>query len=374
MEYKMGVIGIGHWFKRLQGGLDAVGGIKVTKALGTKPYAAKADSLRELGITPESYYTIGADGTIPEGFFEDIEIVHLSNPPDFHASQEVQSLSKGKRTIVEKSYGVNKKEFDSFRKFVKEGGYTNSIYLHLHYLHKMPSLILRRSIKELSAKHGKIISITGTFFEQADEEDTRRAAWLLDMKSGGLFMDWVHPFEVAYYATGVYFGKISKISLYTINQSYSGTNPSGIMVELGLKGKRAADGAVMTVNIAKGVDPKYAKKSMLFKFEDGSYARLGFLRSDAESRENRGVFETGRISDGSRTAESVSTTTGRASSEFFVKDIIKLSNGKKAGLSMSQVAKVFRPQWEYQKLAPKQQLIRDKTEIESFLQKGLSDS
>jgi hypothetical protein len=62
MEYKMGVIGIGHWFKRLQSGLETVGGIKVVKAVGTKPYAQKAEMLSGLGIASESYYTMGADG------------------------------------------------------------------------------------------------------------------------------------------------------------------------------------------------------------------------------------------------------------------------------------------------------------------------
>ena len=47
MEYTMGVVGIGHWFRRLQAGLESVGGIKVVKALGTKPYESKAQVLAE---------------------------------------------------------------------------------------------------------------------------------------------------------------------------------------------------------------------------------------------------------------------------------------------------------------------------------------
>ena len=48
---------------------------------------------------------------------------------------------------------------------------------------------------------------------------------------------------------------------------------------------------------------------------------------------------------------------------MFVKEIIKLCNGRKAGLAPGQVSKVFGPQWEYQKIAPKQQLIKDKGEV-----------
>lgn len=371
MEYSMGVVGIGHWFKRLEAGLQTVGGIKVTKALGTKPYEQKVEMLRSLGITPDSYYVIGSDGTIPAPFFDGIEVVHISNPNEVHASQTMQSLSKGKKVVVEKSYAVNKREFDTFRKFVKEGGYDKSMYLHLHYLHKLPALMLKRSMKELIAKHGKITGIEATFFEKTDEEDTRRAGWLLEMKSGGLFMDWVHPFEVAYAASGTGFGKISDLKIYMTNSAYSEKDPSGVYAEVGLKGSKIAGGATIRVNIAKGVDPKYAKKSMVFKFEDGAYARLVFIGSGEESKENRGSFELGKVVGGRLVSESSEVTFGRASSEYFVKEIIKLCNGKRAGLSIGQISKVFRPQWDYQKTVQKQQLIKDPSQVILFLENGI---
>lgn len=372
MEYKMGVIGIGHWFKRLEAGLQKVGGIRVVKAVGTKPYEAKAEMLKSLGITNESYYTMGGDGRIPEQFFDGIDVVHISNPNEVHANQAMQALSRGKRTIVEKSYAVNKAEFLAFKKFVKEGNYGKSVYLHLHYVHKMPSISFRRSIKELSEKHGKITGITGTFFEPADAEDARRAGWLLDMRSGGLFMDWIHPFEVAYYTTGAYFGKITNLNLYVTNPSYSDKDPSGLMAEMPLKGKRVAEGATIRVNIAKGVEPNYSRKSMLFNFADGAYAKLDFLGSNNESSENRGVFETGKVVNGVKIPDFSSTTSGRSHSEFFVKDILKLCNGKRAGFSMSQVAKVFGPQWDYQKLSKKQTLIGGAKEVGLFLENGIN--
>ena len=65
---------------------------------------------------------------------------------------------------------------------------------------------------------------------------------------------------------------------------------------------------------------------------------------------------------------------GKSSSEFFVKEIIKLCKGRKAGLRLGQISKVFKPQWEYQKLAPKQQLIKDTREVESFLEKGIREA
>jgi predicted dehydrogenase len=374
MEYSMGVIGIGHWFKRLQGGLESVGGIKVVKALGTKPYDSKAQVLEELGIDRDNYYTVGGDGTIPPAFFDGVDLIHISNPNEFHSSQIRQSLSKGKKAIVEKTYATNRKEFEEVKRYLKEGGFEDSIYLHLHYLHKLPTIQLRKSIKGLVAKHGRITGIAATFFEKVDEEDARRAKWLLDMKSGGLFMDWVHPFEVAYHATGASFGKMGRLNLYAVNESYDGANPSGVLAEVALKGKRFAEGAKMNVCIAKGTDPKYARKSMLFTFESGAYVRLGYLGSESESKENRGDFEVGTLSGGSRRVDSATTLPGKSSSEMFVKEILKLCKGKRAALKLSQISKVFRPQWEYQKLSKKQKLIRDPREVEMFLQDGLREA
>ncbi len=371
MEYTMGVVGIGHWFRRLQSGLESVGGVKVTKALGTKPYETKAQMLEDLGISRANYYTVGTDGLIPAEFFEDVDLVHISNPNEFHASHIRQSMSKGKKAIVEKTYATNKAEFDEIKRYLKEGGLEQSIYLHLHYLHKLPTIQLRKSIKELVAKNGKITSISSTFFEPADDEDARRT-WLFEMRNGGIFMDWVHPFEVVYNTTGASFGKITKLNLYATNDSYSATNPTGVMAELGLKGERFADGALMKVSVAKGVDPKYSRKSVLLNFESGAYVRLGYVGSEKESKENRGEFETGRVVNGSRIVESTARLPGKSSSEMFVKEILKLCKDKRAGLRPSQISKVFKPQWDYQRLSRKQTLIKDPKEVEMFLESGMT--
>jgi predicted dehydrogenase len=372
MEYTMGVVGIGHWFRRLQTGLESVGGIRVVKALGTKPYETKAQVLSDLKISRENYYTIAGDGTIPEQFFEGVDIVHIANPNELHAGQIRQVLSRGKKAIVEKTYAISKEEFEGIRDYIKNGNYDGSVYLHLHYIHKLPTLKLKKSVKGLVAQHGKIRRISGTFFEPADEEDARRG-WLFDMRNGGIFMDWVHPFEIAYYSTGCSFGRIDRLSLYSTNESYDASNPTGVMAELAVKGKLFSEGAKISVSVAKGVNQKYSRKSMLFEFEDGAYARLVYLGSESESREMRGAFETGRIVDGKAVRESSENLSGMSSSEFFVKEIIKLCKGKKAGLRLGQISKVFRPQWEYQKLARRQQLIKDSREVEMFLENGIRD-
>ena len=150
--------------------------------------------------------------------------MHISNPNEFHAGQIRQVLSRGKKAIVEKTYAINRKEFESVRDYIKSGNYESSVYLHLHYIHKLPTLRLRKSVKGLVAQHGKITGISGTFFEPADDEDARRG-WLFEMRNGGIFMDWVHPFEIAYYATGCSFGKIGALSIYSTNELLLGLQP-----------------------------------------------------------------------------------------------------------------------------------------------------
>ena len=57
----------------------------------------------------------------------------------------------------------------------------------------------------------------------------------------------VHQFEVAHHTTGASFGKIQRLNLYATNDSYDSVNPTGVLVEVGLKGRRFADGARMSV-------------------------------------------------------------------------------------------------------------------------------
>jgi predicted dehydrogenase len=373
MEYKLGVIGIGHWFRRLYSGIASVGSIEITKALGTRPYESKAEMLSGFGIDRSMYFTVRPDGSIPDEFFEGVDAVHISNPNSFHARQIKETLSKGKKAVVEKTFAVTKKEFDDVVEYIKKGGYQDSVYLHLHYLHKLPTTELANSIEGLVSKHGKIESVCVTVLEQHDDEDARRAGWLFRMDNGGLFMDWIHVFEILYYAARPSFGKIENLELYEVDSSYDTGNPTGIFAELGLSGRLFGDGARLAASIAKGTEEKYAKKGMLLKFESGAYARLSYMGSEKESRDRRGSFEIGRMENGKRVAELTKPLSGDSSSEIFVREIVELCGGINIGLSINQIGDIFAPQWDYQSIYKGKQIINERKRVEEFLERAANE-
>lgn len=369
MDYVLGVVGLGHWFNRLNIGIQKVGGLSLMKAVGTKPFDQKAEILQSFGITRENYYTT-ADGGIPEGFFEGIDVVHISDPNRFHAQQIEETLSHGKFAITEKSIATTKREFNSITSFIKKTGNDNRIYLHLHYIHKQPSLMLKDLVPGLVGTHGKIKEVKATFFEKANDEDSKRT-WLFAPKNGGIFMDWVHPFEVLYDATGSSFGHIKELSLFATNPSYDTKHPTGVKAIVEMKGKNYLKGTLATVNVAKGVDGQHDNKSIKVTFEDGVYARLCYVGAGIESSTNeRGTVEIARMQDGNEKIIMSSRLSGPNPYEIFVEDIISLCKGENMGFGTNDIARIFKPQWEYQRLSRRKELIADANAVNGFLEEG----
>lgn len=371
MEYNLGVIGIGHWFRRLYAGISSVGGIKISKALGTRSFESKAEMLEGFGISKGMYYTTGKDGKIPSEFFSGIDAVHISDPNSLHADQLKDTLSKGKKAIVEKTFAISKVEFDGVVKFIKNSNSQDAAYLHLHYLHKLPTIELASSIDGMISKHGKISRIDSCFFEGANDEDAKRG-WLFGMENGGLFMDWIHPFEVVYHTTKADFGAIEKLRLYATNESYDDKNPTGIFASLNVSGSKFMQGATFNVSVAKGTPERYSKKGVMVIFESGNYVRLEYIGSEKESRGSRGLFETGRIEKGKRTISFTKPLSGDSSSEIFVREIFELCGGMNKGLTIGEIESIFKPQWDYQKQSKGVSLIKDAKEVASFLESGIN--
>ena len=134
--YNLGAVGFGHWFNRLYAGLRDSGEVKVAKIAGVSSIDGKLKKMREMGIGEDAYYQIGMDGPIPDRFYDGLDIVHISDPNEYHAEQTMDSLRHGKITITEKTWGINKKEFDDVARFVEDNDLGNKAYLHLHYLQK----------------------------------------------------------------------------------------------------------------------------------------------------------------------------------------------------------------------------------------------
>jgi predicted dehydrogenase len=367
MDYKLGVIGLGHWFDRLNVGIQKVGGLTLVKAVGTRSFEDKASLLEGFGITKEDYYLADSDGTIPETFFKDIEVAHISDPNKFHAAQTKQALEHGKYSITEKSLATTQAEFEDISSFIKKNNFEDKFYLHLHYIHKQPTLALKAMLPDLVGKYGKIKNIDATFFEKETEEDARRK-WLFAPENGGIFMDWIHPFEIIYHSTDSTFGNITDLSLYAVKPSYDAINPSGVAATVALDGKYSSN-ASANIRIAKGVKSSEDKKSIKITFESGTYAILNYVGSGTEFESNeRGTIE---IRDQNHNIIETKRLTGPNSSEIFVEEILNLSKGRPMGLTLSQIAEIFKPQWEYQSIMKSKELIKNDSQVNSFIKKGL---
>ncbi len=372
MLYRIGVIGIGHWFGRLHAGMITVGGLEVVKALGTRPYESKAETLKGFGIGSGMYLTTDKTGAIPDAFFDGIDAVHVSDPNMYHARQTIDSLEHGKKAIVEKSFAVTRDEFDEFESYVKGRKKESEVYLHLHYMHKQPTIALRKSIGALTEKYGKVTEVRSTFFEAANEEDERRAAWLFGPENGGLFMDWIHPFEVAYHATGSRFGKMTELGIYAVNPGYDSANPTGVYASTEVSGGYFAVGARFSVSIAKGTDARFAQKAMRLYFESGASATLRFTGSEHEfSGQRRGSLEVGELRSGVYRSLESRELEGENSSEIFVREILELCSGRNHGLGLNEIAGIFAPQWEYQHMLDSVELTKDPRAVRRFLDRAV---
>ncbi len=367
MENKLGVVGLGHWFSWLKAGIGEGGSLNLKKAVGTKPFEYKQALLSSFDITKDNYYLSDRNGGLPDQFFEGIDIVHISDPNEFHYEQVMQSLGHGKYVIVEKTLAVNKSQFSKLSSFIKKNNYKDRVYLHLHYLHKQATMSFAAMVPKLVKKYGKIKSIDATFFEQVDDEDPKRT-WILKRANGGIFMDWIHPYEIIYYSTKCKFGNIQDLKIFMVNGNYDQNNPTGVEATIALTGKKYSEGATAKVRVAKGVREGLELKSINVIFESGIHAHLCFPGHEAEfgNKELRGRID---LVDNGKLISSEHLT-GPNSSEIFIKEISDFINGQHPGLTISEISRVFKPQWEYQKIVKSKELIKDETEINRFLQEG----
>ena len=368
MQHNLGVIGLGHWFGWLEKGVGEKGSLKLVKAVGTKPFEEKAKLLTSFGITKGRYYISDPDGRIPGEFFEGLELVHISDPNRFHKAQAIESLEYGKRVIVEKTLAINEREFDEMKSFLKKRGVEDKIYLHLHYLHKQPTLALAREMAGLVAKYGKITSVEANFFEPANEERPRRT-WLLAPENGGIFMDWVHTSEIIFKTTKCSFGRIKRASDFGVNTDYDSVNPTGVEAVIEVSGRNYEDGTVATMRMAKGTEKALANKTLRIVFRSGLSVFACFPGHEAEFN-NAGARGALKILDAKGKEVSSESLSGQNSSEIFISEVLDFCNGKRIGLNLDEITEIFKSQWEYQRTAGTRRLITDRESIDAFLKSG----
>ncbi len=365
-QYSLGAIGTGHWFERLYVGMKRSGAILVTKAAGAKGIEGKEDRLSSMGISSENYYKIPEGSKIPEDFFKGLDIVHISDPNEFHAPQTIQSLGKNKITVTEKTWGVNRAEFSDVCRHIRESGMEGRAYLHLHYIHKTLTTGLESILARYSEQEGRIGKVSATFFETVRDEDIRRKDWLLSADNGGIFMDWIHPFEILRFGARADTLKLGSAEQFIVNPNYSDTDPTGIHARLKVSGKYFSNAATASLRLAKGASE--GRKSVRFVFESGNYLDLDYADSEVEfSSKDRGSWTFYR--DG-KPAESARPT-GPDTSELLVSDIIAMCKGGRAGMGLEDASALFEPQWEYQRISRGRRPISETAAVGEFIGAGL---
>ncbi|MCL5427995.1 MAG: hypothetical protein M1321_02325 [Candidatus Marsarchaeota archaeon] len=365
MAYNLGAVGFGHWFERLYAGMARTDKIHLAKVIGVSPMESKAGRLKLVGINKDTYYRMEPDAKIPKEFFDGLDIVHISNPNKYHASHTLQALGEGKITITEKTWGVDKEEFDSVIRHIRDNGLEGRAYLHLHYLHKLLTIQLSNTLKRFEPEHGRIVGVSATFFEALREDDKRRGKWLFSMENGGLFMDWVHPFEIFYRGAGADAADLKDVELYAINADYGTSDPTGIEANVELGGEHFKGDVPGTVRIAKGAPSD--KKSVRFYLESGAYLDLDYVNNDVEASTGmRGCWTL--VKDGRELA--TECPKGPDTSDFLVGDILRLAEGERAGFGTEYMERIFGAQWQYRKIQEGKGLISSKEKVAGFIGRG----
>ncbi|ASI13980.1 oxidoreductase [Candidatus Mancarchaeum acidiphilum] len=370
MAYRIASIGDGHWFSRLYPSLQKKQGIELYKISGLSRYEKKKEFLSSLGIDESRYYSVTPNAPLPDDFFEGADVVYVSDPNEFHAAHIIDALSHGKKVAVEKAIATNAEDYQHVIEYIKSNNLEGKFYLHLHYAYKILTLNLSLLLEKYTTKYGKVISSRSVFFENENEEDSRRAAWLFGLGNGGIFLDWIHPFEI--YLKGALADKISLDSCtsYAVNQGYHESLPTGLHEVVSMGGRFFSEGFKADVYIAKGVKSALAHKFVDFIFNNGYTLRLDYVNSDVEfTSMYKGVWT---LYDDKMMVLESGNPVGKNTAEIFADKLYDLCQGNRMDFSLEDANFIFSPYWAYLEKFSDSPIVKDNKEITHFLEYPLA--
>jgi hypothetical protein len=372
MAYNLGVIGLGHWFERLYEGMVKTNQLKLTKVVGTTGVDAKRERLASLKVPESNYYQVKGDQPLPDGFFQGLDIVHVSDPNEFHSEQTIQALSKGKVVLTEKSFGGSREEFEKVIDYVQKNNLQDKVYLHLHYAHKLLTMNLPDMLKRMTNSYGKIVSTSFTFFEPVHPNVDRRRLWLFQLKNGGIFMDLIHPFETYYKGALADSFELINMYPYLANPDYDKVDPTAVHARVKIGGTFFKAGATADIRVAIGLKIQHQKKCLRLLFDKGQCLDLEYLDSGSEyNTDSRGVWILRAGLDGDMI--DAGAPKGPTPSDILVNDLLELCRGKNPGFTIAELNIIFGPQWIYQEMLKSTPLITDAAKINAFISDGLDN-
>lgn len=338
--YTLGGIGAGgHWYGRLHPFLKDR--VRLVKAVGITRYEDKRPILENYDLTKDRYFQITHDASLPDPFFQGIDVVHVASHNQFHLRQTKECLDHGKVTVVEKTLATNEGDTEGILKYIRANGHEGRVTPHVHYLEKALTLELKRRLLPKALEHGgRLARATGTFIEDVSEEDLRRS-WLFKPENGGIFMDWIHPSAMLANVLGAKFEDCIEATGYVVNPAYDPANPTGIEARFRLSGPRLAPGATATIRVGKGFSPGVRVKRLRLEFERGATLDLSF--TDTEKEIEEGLKGTWSFDDGGEVTKGEAS--GPSSYELLVDEMVDMISGKGAPLTLDEIREVFRPVW-----------------------------
>ena len=365
--YALGGIGAGgHWYGRLHPFLK--GRVELEKAVGITRYEDKREILESYGLTKDRYFQVVVGGSLPDAFFEGIDIVHVASHNQFHAQQTKECLDHGVAVIVEKTLGVTEAQTEDFLKFVVQGSHEGRVTPHVHYLEKALAIDLRTHLWPMALERaGRLTRAVGTFIEDVSEEDIRRQ-WLFRPENGGIFMDWIHPSAMLAHICGAHFASCEEATGYVVNAAYDPANPTGVEARFRLRGEHLAPGCTATIRVGKGFPPGVRFKRLRLEFEKGATLELTFLDTEREietGQKGSWTFDQdGKVEKG--------RATGPSSYELLVDEMLMMLEGKGAPLGLDEIHEIFRPVWITLATLRKEEPIRDADAVAGMMKRAIA--
>ncbi|MDY6779052.1 MAG: hypothetical protein SV760_00580 [Halobacteria archaeon] len=371
MAYKIGIVGAGHWSKRLNTGIEGDHPLEIHKTLDVLPYEEKRDLLEALDIPERRHHTISPGDPLPDDFFEGLDVVQIASPIEYHKNQTLESLKRGKFTITEKSYGATRDEFEEVLSYIESNDLEDSSYLHLHYLKKLLTLRMPEVVSRAVEKHGYVDRVETAFLEKESEEDKGRS-WLFEPENGGVFLDWIHPIEVLVSGCSATFTELIEARGYLVNEGYTTKYPTAARAEYRVEGEYFSDGATATVRVGKGFDGVH-QKTMRLVLEDG--AHVDFIYADSEEEfetDYRGRWIWREVADGSVRNVDEARPKGPIPYLLLIEDLTKALEGDgSTPLSPDEKRRIYEPVWEFNRAVEMDDPVRDDDEIQEYVDEAL---
>lgn len=366
-KYKLGGIGAGgHWYGRLHEFLKDR--VELTKAVGITRYEDKREILESYGLTKDRYFQVIVGASLPDAFFEGIDVIHVASHNQFHERQTRDCLGHEKVVVVEKTLATTQEATEDLLRFTRRNGHEGRVTPHVHYLDKALTRTWQNELWPRALREsGRLARATCTFIEDVSEEDLRRQ-WLFKPENGGIFMDWIHPSAMLAHVAGARFSECLEATGFVVNPAYDSTNPTGVEARFALTGNDLAPGCTATIRVGKGFPPGVRFKKMRLEFERGAALDLTFLDTETEIETGRKGTWTldfdGRVEKG--------RATGPSSYELLVEEMIQMLEGKGPPLALEEIGEIFRPVWITLAALEERDVVRDADSIEGMMKRAIA--